>query len=161
MTPVPLGIDYGVRRVAVGSVDPRFIYDIKVSAAPGEPNDPDALDELYRDIRVIVSSLVKKDGVLVAIESPIQGASANIKTGLRLAQVAGAIQVACRHAGAATLLVAPSEWKKAVVGVGNAGKDQVDEWLAANHPHLRAACHSQDAVDATCLALHAQAVLAR
>lgn len=157
-----IGIDYGVRRVAIGhATDTRFLYDIQLGAAKGEPNDALALEEMYQDIHVVVRALTRRASVLVAIESPIQGASANIKTGLRLAQVAGVILVACRHAGAATLLVAPSEWKKAVVGVGNASKDQVDEWLAGHHPDLRAACHTQDAVDATCLALYAQAVLAR
>jgi crossover junction endodeoxyribonuclease RuvC len=154
-----MGIDFGVRRVAVATNDGEMVDEALFrTVPPGVENDVDAMDLIYRYVHDRVYYVRPQ---LVAIESPIQGHSANIKTGLRLAAVTGVLAVACRHAGSSTVSVAPAEWKKAVTGHGDADKEQVSKWLSDNRPDLFAACDSQDLVDATCMALYAQALLDR
>lgn len=161
-----VGIDFGVRRLAMVASPGRWTTDHdwqaeefilgKKEYPPGEHHDPEALDRMYCETEVWVKWWKPE---LVVIERPIQGMSANVSTGLRLAQVAGVLAVACRHAGSSTLTVSPSEWKKAVIGVGNANKDTVSSWLNTNQPEVASFCDSQDLVDAACMALYAQAVL--
>jgi Holliday junction resolvasome RuvABC endonuclease subunit len=57
-------------------------------------------------------------------------------------------------------MVAPKDWKKQVIGFGNANKDQVSEWLRNTHPTFHASCTSQDGIDSICIGLSAQALLA-
>lgn len=152
-----MGIDFGVRRVAIVSSNSEVYEEALFRAVPpGEDNDVDALDLIYRYTHDRIYAARPR---LVAIESPIQGHSANIKTGLRLAAVAGVLAVACRHAGSSTVLVPPALWKKAITGHGNADKQQVSDWLSEHRPDLFAGCDSQDLVDAACMALYAQALL--
>jgi crossover junction endodeoxyribonuclease RuvC len=152
-----MGVDFGVRRVALSVADPDLMEEmiLRPRTHPvGEANDPVALEDLARYTYEYVSSYGPD---LVVIESPIQGVSVNVKVGLRLAQVAGVLVVACRQAGSSTVLVGPTEWKKAITGHGNANKGQIAEWLQANRPDLAEACGaSQDLVDATCMALFAE-----
>jgi len=158
---IAAGVDYGVRRVAMVVINRHgpVVYELlldKKEHPPGEQNDDDALEAIFQwTYDVTLLHTVR----LVVIESPIQGVSVNVKVGLRLAKVAGTLAVACRRAGSSTLSVGPTEWKKAITGHGNADKDQVTEWLRANHPTIAALCGTQDASDAACMALHAQAIL--
>lgn len=156
------GIDFGVRRIAIVQLGERtdYIEDVlpKKQYSVGEANDPLALEAIYDSVFTTIS-IWKPD--LVVIEAPIQGISVNVKVGLRLAMVAGVLAVACRHAGSSTLSVGPTEWKKAVVGVGNANKDAISGWLTASYPGIASNCFSQDLVDAACMALYAQIVLGR
>jgi hypothetical protein len=53
-------------------------------------------------------------------------------------------------------LIDQSQWKKELIGDGNASKDDIRAWLENSHPALAALCEQdQDAVDATCIALWA------
>jgi Holliday junction resolvasome RuvABC endonuclease subunit len=87
--------------------------------------------------------------------------SRNVNTGLSLAMVAGALIVAADEAGARVVLAEPSTWKKQVLGHGGLGKSEIAEWLAREQPVLHAQCGAnQDLVDACCIALFGQTLLA-
>lgn len=162
---ITAGIDYGVRRVAMvflgvglrGTAGEarELVLNPKVWKT-GEANDQAAQLALHETVFNWTTELGPE---LVVIESPIQGVSVNVKVGLRLAEMKGALAVACGRAGSSTLSVGPTEWKKAITGHGNADKKQVAEWLTAHHPRLAAECPTQDSIDATCMALYAQDVL--
>jgi len=163
---ITAGIDYGVRRVAMVFTrsegnDINRVHELVLhhkEYPTGEVNDQKALEALHEQVYEWCCWYVPD---MVVIESPIQGISVNVKVGLRLAQMSGALAVACGRAGSSTLSVGPTEWKKAITGHGNADKGQITEWLRANHPALAALCTTQDSVDAACMALYAQAVLGR
>jgi Holliday junction resolvasome RuvABC endonuclease subunit len=150
---IALGIDYGSSRIAI--VGPSGLVFEEVVLRPGDSFG--ALDVLAE---ITWNTVTLTRAKVVAVESPIQGMSRNVRTGIMLAMVAGAITVAARQAGADVTHVPPASWKKEVVGFGNAKKEQVNSWLEAQHPGLYAHCGSQDLVDATCLGLYAEARLA-
>jgi hypothetical protein len=86
------------------------------------------------------------------IETPIQGASGDVLTCIRIAETVGTVL--------ATYLgdvdeVNLTTWKKAVIGHGHADKDAINVWLAEHHPALAEACQgSQDLRDAACVGLY-------
>lgn len=136
------GVDIGARRLAV--VDPAtltvLVYKVKATTPHTE------VFELAEWFAANVDPAAS-----VCIEAPIVGASGNAQVALRLAMTVGGLLG--RHPGPA-FLIAPSTWKKEVVGHGHASKPDVRAWLEANHPALAAACENdQDAIDATCVAL--------
>lgn len=149
MDRVAAGIDYGTARIAV--VAPSINYFHEVVLRPGDKLG--ALDILAE---TTWNAVTHAHAEVVAVEAPIQGMHRNVRVGISMGMVAGAITVAARQAGAHVVLVEPATWKKAVIGVGNANKEQVTQWLELEHPDLRGQAHSQDLVDAACLALYAQ-----
>ncbi len=153
MSGVAAGVDYGVSRIAI-AVPARGVFH-EVVLKPGD--NTGALDVLAE---ITWNTVISAHADVVAVEAPIQGMSRNVRVGISLAMVAGAVVVAARQAGARVEVVPPATWKKAVIGVGNANKEAVSDYLAEHHAGLHARCGSQDMVDATCLALYAQALLA-
>jgi Holliday junction resolvasome RuvABC endonuclease subunit len=148
------GVDYGVRRIAYSAPRIREFHELTLKGG----DDIDDLDTLSAYLFDLVSIT---QASLVAVEAPIVGASRNFRTGIRLGMVAGALTASARQAGAQVALVPPSSWKATVVGHGNAGKPDVSAWLRRHFPEWWDSCNeSQDLIDATCLALHAEGVLA-
>ena len=145
---IVLGVDYGTARIAIAG--PSIMHFEEVILRPGD--NLGALDVLAE---TLWNAVTRTHADVVVVESPIQGGSRNVRVGISLGMVAGALCVAARQAGASVQLVPPASWKKMVVGHGNANKEQVALWLQSEHPELRAEAHSQDLVDATCLALSA------
>jgi hypothetical protein len=98
-------------------------------------------------------SLTVPNNALIVLEKPFKGSVAgNIGTAVRLSMVAGA--VISSHQGRC-VLVNPSVWKKAVVGHGNAGADQIRGWVSDNHPAIAEACQEdQDLYCAACMGLY-------
>lgn len=148
-TDTVLGIDYGTAKIAIAG--PRIDHFEEYVLRPGD--NLGALDVLAE---TCWNAVIRTHADVVAIESPIQGGSRNVRVGISLGMVAGAVSVAARQAGASVVLVPPAQWKKAVVGHGNANKEQVAEWLSHTHPDLHAKATSQDLVDAICIALSAE-----
>lgn len=146
------GIDYGIRRVAIASASQGVICDVDVGVR-AKACSP--LEALHIIVDTYCNAMVRRRADVVAIEAPIVGMSRNVRTGLQLSMVAGALAAVALQSGTAVLVVEPSTWKKAIVGNGGASKDDVSEYLARQHPRLRAHAKSQDAIDATCLALYA------
>lgn len=97
----------------------------------------------------------------VFIEEPVVAGARNLRSSLLIAQVCGAVLVAAGMERVVRLTPV-SSWKKETVGNGNAGKQDVRDWLDAAHPQVAAVCgHDQDLYDATCVALHGQGLLRR
>jgi Holliday junction resolvasome RuvABC endonuclease subunit len=147
------GIDYGTSRIAIAAPSLSEFHEYVLK--PGD--NLGALDVLAE---ITWNTVTCTHAEAVAIESPIQGMSRNVRIGIQLGMVAGAVAVAARQAGAEVMFVEPSKWKKAVVGFGNASKADVSAFVEGHHPGLYAQCKSQDMVDAVCLALYAENVLA-
>lgn len=153
MSGIAAGIDYGVSRIAIALPSVGEFHEYVLS--PGD--NTRALSVLFE---VTQNVLERTHAEVVAIEAPIQGMSRNVRVGISLAMVAGAVAVAAQKTGSIVEIVPPSLWKKTVLGAGNANKDQIKSYLAENHPSLYSQCHSQDMVDATCIALYAQTLVA-
>lgn len=149
------GVDYGVRRVALAVIDAGGHRVDEVLL--GECGDVDAIDTLAESCWNV---LTREHADVVVVEYPIVGMSRNLRVGIRMGMVAGAIIAASRQAGCEVTTVEPATWKKAVIGAGNASKDDVANWLARHHPTYHSACASQDTIDATCLALYATTQMA-
>jgi Holliday junction resolvasome RuvABC endonuclease subunit len=148
-----LGVDYGTSRIALAAPSHGVFHEVILK--PGD--NVGALDVLAETTWNVVTSI---HADVVAVESPIQGMSRNVRVGIQLGMVAGAIAVAARQAGANVIFAEPALWKKVVVGVGNANKANVASFLERHHPRLHAQCPSQDLVDAVCIALYAEKTLA-
>lgn len=146
------GVDYGTSRVAL-SIPSLDVFD-DIVLKPGD--NLGALDVISE---VVWNACITYKPDIVAVEAPIVGASRNLRVGVSLGMVAGAICTAVMQSGATAVLAPPATWKKAVVGRGNADKQQISDWLQVHHPVWHARCTSQDAIDATCLALYAQGPL--
>lgn len=93
----------------------------------------------------------------VFVEAPIQGASRNVQTSVKIAMTVGAVLAT----GYRTQLVSPSAWKLAVCGKGSLDKAGVSAWLAQNNPAYYSRCDGdQDLIDATCIYLYGRAEMA-
>lgn len=148
------GVDYGSHRIAYSA--PRISVFRELLLKGG-----DEIDDLDTLAAYLFDLVAETQASCVVVEAPIVGISRNLRTGIRLGMVAGALTTSARQAGASVALVPPSSWKATVIGHGNANKEAVSIWLRKRFPDWWDACNgSQDLVDATCLALHGEAVLA-
>lgn len=144
-----IGIDYGVRRVAVAYLGGASWAEALVVK---ESDRGSELVEMQEWVLNAVGGL-KGD---IFIESAIGGMSGNIQTVVGMAETCGAL-MACFPGRAHK--VAPSSWKALVCGSGRLDKAGVAAWLEREHPALAEACRKpngkldQDRVDATCLGL--------
>ena len=151
---VSAGVDYGTARVAF-AIPLLGVFD-DIVLKPG-----DNLGSLDVIAEVVWNACVTHKPDIVAVESAIVGASRNLRVGVSLGMVAGAICCAVMQSGATVVLVPPASWKKEVVGRGNADKQQVSDWLEIHHPIWHSRCTSQDTIDSVCLALYAQGQMDR
>ena len=61
-----------------------------------------------------------------------------------------------------SFLVNVMTWKKELIGMGNASKPAITQWLKDHHPRYSAICgEDQDLIDATCVALYGREVIRR
>lgn len=160
-----IGVDYGVRRIAVAfpAMKIAHVYDCtKMSKAEGWDRSQE-LGEMANWLKATVWPLYGIDPPTLFVESPIGGASGNMRTAVQMGETSGAI-LACFPGRA--VQVAPSSWKALVCGSGRLDKAAVAQWLETHHPALAEACRKpsgkldQDRVDATCLGLCTTAGLA-
>lgn len=86
----------------------------------------------------------------LSVEDVFQGK--NVQSALKLGHARGAILLAAAHAGIEVAEYAPREIKKAVVGNGNASKDQVG-YMVKRQLRLRDAPSPADAADGVAAAL--------
>jgi crossover junction endodeoxyribonuclease RuvC len=149
---VVLGIDpgtavtgYGViLRTPAGGVTLRECGVIETSA--GRP-----LLERIRDIYDATAALIERHAPgAVSVEDVFQGK--NAQSALKLGHARGAILLAAAHASVAVAEYAPREIKKAVVGNGNATKDQV-AFMVQQQLRLKSPPAPADAADGVAAAL--------
>lgn len=112
--------------------------------------------------RRILSRLFTRLGVgpgdAVFVEAPVVAGARNIQSTIKQAFVNGVIQeVTCTH-GATCTLVAPPQWKKAVLGDGhgNADKAEVASHMEVVWPELFALAKTQDELDAGAIVLYGE-----
>ncbi len=149
---VVLGIDPGtavtgygvVTRAENGSVTLRECGVIKTSAER-------PLYQRIREIYDATAALIERHAPMaVSVEDVFQGK--NAQSALKLGHARGAILLAAAHASVAIAEYAPREIKKAVVGNGNATKDQVG-FMVQQQLRLRSAPAPADAADGVAAAL--------
>lgn len=149
---VVLGIDPGtavtgfgvVTRAGVGAVVLRECGVIETS-----PELP--LFERIRDIYDATVALIDRHRpFVVSVEDVFQGK--NAQSALKLGHARGAILLAVAHAGVELAEYAPREIKKAVVGNGNATKEQVG-YMVQQHLRLKSPPSPADAADGVAAAL--------
>lgn len=147
-----MGIDPGtavtgygvVMRKGPGAVTLRECGVIRTS--PGLP-----LSERIRDIYDGVAALIERHRPFaVSVEDVFQGK--NVQSALKLGHARGAILLAAAHARVQIAEYAPREIKKAVVGNGNATKDQV-AFMVQQQLRLKTAPSPADAADGVAAAL--------
>ena len=147
-----LGIDPGtavtgygvVTRGSGGSVALRECGVIRTS-----PNSP--LMERIREIYDATAELIARHGpAVMSVEDVFQGK--NVQSALKLGHARGAILLAAAHAEVRVAEYAPREIKKAVVGNGNATKDQVG-FMVQQQLRLKEAPSPADAADGVAAAL--------
>ena len=86
----------------------------------------DRLDTLYREVMRIIRELEPDVAVIEQLFF-----NTNLKTAVSVGQARGVILLACRHAEVDWAEYTPLQVKKAVVGNGNAGKEQVRYMVGA------------------------------
>ena len=149
---VVLGIDPGtavtgygvVTRVSFGSVMLRECGVIETS--PALP----LLQRIRHIYDATVELIERHRPFAVSVEDVFQGK--NSQSALKLGHARGAILLAVAHAGVELAEYAPREIKKAVVGNGNASKDQVG-YMVQRHLKLKSPPSPADAADGVAAAL--------
>jgi crossover junction endodeoxyribonuclease RuvC len=107
--------------------------------------------ERIREIYDATAALIARHGPFVmSVEDVFQGK--NVKSALKLGHARGAILLAAAHAQVKVAEYAPREIKKAVVGNGNASKDQVG-FMVQQQLKLKDAPSPADAADGVAAAL--------
>ena len=111
----------------------------------------EALSERIREIYDAVRALIERhQPFAVSVEDVFQGK--NVKSTLKLGHARGAILLAAAHGGVTIAEYAPRQIKKAVVGNGNATKNQV-AFMVKQQLRLRETPAPADAADGVAAAL--------
>jgi crossover junction endodeoxyribonuclease RuvC len=136
---------YGVvARAAGGAVTLRECGVIRTSSGR-------ALSERIREIYDATRDLIERHRPFaVSVEDVFQGK--NVQSALKLGHARGAILLAAAHAEVTIAEYAPRQIKKAVVGNGNATKDQVG-FMVQRQLMLKEAPSPADAADGVAAAL--------
>ena len=144
-----IGIDPGTRATGYGLIAAekreKIIYVDGGVIPPRKTRDPIArrLEMVYQGLSQILNH--HSPDVAAVEDIFIAG---NARTALRLGEVRGVILLALAHSGVTIFQYPPREIKKAVVGYGNATKNQVKEMvrsrLRLSLPHLEPAPDAQD-----------------
>ena len=147
-----LGIDPGTAITGYGVVTRRNGGGVRlrecgvIRTSAGRP-----LLERIREIYDATAELIERhQPLVVSVEDVFQGK--NVKSALKLGHARGAILLAAAHAEVSVAEYAPREIKKAVVGNGNASKDQVG-FMVQQQLRLKSAPSPADAADGVAAAL--------
>ena len=147
---VDIGVDIGVRRIALGCPTSGLSYAVDLGKKPGI-----RYQELYQ-LAAWVGQVFPIPGLIhLWVEQPYlsNGPGRNQNTTIAMAEVVGAIKAAAEWGQVD--LVGQSTWKAQVVGDGRADKEEVALWLKTRHRDLYAKCAlDQDQMDAMCIGLY-------
>lgn len=145
------GLDLGTRRIAVACAETGW-WGVKKVRDSGKHAVP--IEESGYELGLWLAEVMPLDlQAVFYIERPFVGRPhGNVRTAIGQALTVGGVLA---QAPGETHLIEQAEWKKAVVGSGNASKADIWEWLAATHPALsEAADGDQDVIDAFCISLY-------
>ena len=141
-----IGVDLGIRKYAASIweddvLKSTWAYESHAGTRQGE------LLECGDDLYLAVAA--EKPGFVV-IEETLLGN--NVKYSIKLAQMMGACLVRMAELEQDVISVNVSQWKKAVVGTGNAGKDLVRDYIHTRDNAYSELCGwDQDRFDAACI----------
>jgi crossover junction endodeoxyribonuclease RuvC len=149
---VILGIDPGTAVTGYGVVMRRNGGGVALRECGVIQTSPDTpLLDRIREIYDATAELIRRHRpAVVSVEDVFQGK--NAKSALKLGHARGAILLAAAHAAVTVAEYAPREIKKAVVGNGNASKDQVG-FMVQQQLRLKTAPSPADAADGVAAAL--------
>lgn len=152
-----VGIDYGVRRVALGCPEARFASSME---APEQPTaDFDAFHAMASWVAEQLLVLTRDHGEiqLAALEHPFAGSgNANVGTAIRLGMAAGAFGLICKELAIPVFVVQQSTWKKDVLGNGGLDKPGIAREAALRWPDHAALTSGEDELDAMMIGLWAE-----
>jgi crossover junction endodeoxyribonuclease RuvC len=150
--PVVLGIDPGTRVVGYGAIvaagdGPRLLVCGAIQAGGGRTPVPQRLALIARDVKLLVGRLRP---AVVVVEKAFH--AVNAQSALRIGEGRGVVLAIAAEHGCAVAEYPPAVAKKAVLGNGNASKQQVRAMVAVLLG-LAAPPDSEDASDALALAI--------
>ena len=151
-----VGIDYGIRRVAWALIDGDTLWTDELVLPAPKRGQKIFIEQVVEMKYYLVASLLPllNSNTVVAIESPITGASLNKLTAAQMAIVTGAILAPVSDVTDHLYLAPSASWKMDAIGHGGADKDQI---YAVLH-HIwgdQLVSTSQDVADAVGLAMWA------
>ena len=150
-----IGVDLGIHKINT-AVYTHGDSGLTLYTVPSHVAQTDSRPaQLWELSRFLVDLTQSYDADHVWIEDIILGN--NRKYSLQLAQVLGACLAAMAlvQGTCDVHLVDNKTWKKAVVGNGNASKEDVKNYIVESHPSYAALCEDeQDAIDAACVGLY-------
>lgn len=155
-----LGIDPGVGTVGFGVVDAvkgknTYVACGAITTPPNTPLSP-RLDMIYNDLNELIVTFAPE---AIAIEELFF--SKNITTGISVAHGRGVILLSAYRSGVPVFEYTPMQVKQAVVGYGNAKKNQVI-FMVQRLLNMKAPPKPDDAADALALAIcHARSMTSR
>jgi crossover junction endodeoxyribonuclease RuvC len=151
-SPTVLGVDPGTAVTGYGVVLRRengSLTLLECGVIRTSPKDP--LPSRIRDIFLGIQEILHRFGPgSVAVEDVFQGK--NVRSALTLGHARGAILLAAALQDLFIAEYSPREIKKAVVGTGNATKDQV-AYMVQRHLRLKTPPSPTDAADGVAAAL--------
>lgn len=120
------------------------------------PQEAHAVMKNVEDFFLFLLDIRSPDHVF--LEAPVMGRS--VRPTIVQSYVSGMIQAVVAGTGATLVLVNNKAWKKAIVGNGNAGKEETAAALIKREPSLAAICGTDfDLFDAAGMALYGAASL--
>lgn len=146
-----LGIDPGMRKVGYGLIKTMNqqiqVVDHGVFKINQKLPFQNRLEQIYQSI---YHYMLEQNPDVVAVEEVF--VCKNAKTTLKLGHARGVILLAAAQKKIPVYEFAPREIKQAIVGYGNAAKDQI-QWMISNLLHIPQNELQEDAADALATAL--------
>ena len=155
-----LGIDPGVGTVGFGVIDAEkgkntYVACGAITTPPNTPLSP-RLDMIYNDLNELIVTFAPD---AISVEELFF--SKNITTGIAVAHGRGVILLSCYRSGVPVYEYTPMQVKQAVVGYGNAKKNQVI-YMVQRLLNMKAPPKPDDAADALALAIcHARSMTSK
>ncbi len=155
-----LGIDPGVGTVGFGVIDAEkgrntYVACGAITTPPNTPLSP-RLDMIYNDLNELIVTFAPE---AISVEELFF--SKNITTGIAVAHGRGVILLSCYRSGVPVFEYTPMQVKQAVVGYGNAKKNQVI-YMVQRLLNMKSPPKPDDAADALALAIcHARSMTSK
>lgn len=145
-----IGVDVGVRRLAIASPSMVRATSVDLGAKPGIRHAE--LGEISDWLWMTLSQWGEPGEMELVIEQPmLMRVGASTQTLEAMSHTIGAVMSADSWRSA--LIVNQSTWKSLLLGYGNADKADHEEWLFVTSQALYGACDTEDEYDAMCIGL--------
>ncbi len=147
------GIDLGGSKITVAYFNQSGLHALSHNESMAKKAS--RAHRLYEAVSLTTTFHLWNETKYFFIEEPLIGRG--VRASLQIAQCAGALlhEIGMHGNGDNSMLVPVGEWKKKIVGKGNADKSYVADWLKANEYEYYERCNgNQDLIDATCIGLY-------